>query len=154
MIRYGLLLALALAASAQAEVYRWVDGRGAVHYSNAIPPEGVSASLVGPLARGGFLSGPGFVTSQERARALEEAPPPPERPAEARPRGLDFRSYVALERGMSEGELLGIAGQPDLHSRERSFATYTYLPTAADPYTTTIELVRGRIKDIERVRRF
>lgn len=154
MIRYAFLLALTLATPAHAEVYRWVDQRGAVHYSNAIPPEGANASLVGPLARGGFLSGPGFVTPQERARALKEPPPQPERPAEARPRGLDFRSYVALERGMSEGELLGIAGQPDLHSRDRSFATYTYLPTAADPYTTTIELVRGRIKDIERVRRF
>ncbi len=154
MIRYGLLVALALAAPAHAEVYRWVDERGAVHYSNAIPPEGANASVVGPLARGGFLSGPGFVTSQERAQALKEAPPPPERPVEARPRGLDFRSYVALARGMSEGELIGIAGQPDLYSRDRSFATYTYLPTAADPYTTTIELVRGRINDIERVRRF
>ena len=55
---------------------------------------------------------------------------------------------------MSEGELFVIAGQPDLYSRDRSFATYTYLPTVADPFITTIDLVRGRISEIERVRRF
>jgi hypothetical protein len=72
----------------------------------------------------------------------------------AQPRGLDFPKYVSLQRGMSEGELLTIAGSPDLHSRDRSFSTYTYLPTTAEPYITTIELVRGRISEIERVRRF
>ena len=55
---------------------------------------------------------------------------------------------------MSEGERFVIAGAPDLRTRDRSFSTYTYLPTVADPFITTIELVRGRISEIERVRRF
>jgi Domain of unknown function (DUF4124) len=63
-------------------------------------------------------------------------------------------SANSLQRGMSEGELFVIAGAPDLHTRDRSFSTYTYLPTAAEPFITTIELVRGRISEIERVRRF
>ena len=78
---------------------------------------------------------------------------------------------------MSEGELLGIAGEPDFvvndglaisapttvqtgrHTRgaaraAMSLKTYTYLPTPADPFTTTISLVGGRVNEIERVRKF
>ena len=98
---------------AQAEVYRWIDEQGRVHYSNAAPPDTQYAA-----------------------------------------RGLDFRKYVSLQRGMTEGELLGIAGEPDLQARERSFSTYTYMPTSADPFTTTITLVRGRVSEIERTRKF
>ena len=35
-----------------------------------------------------------------------------------------------------------------------SLKTYTYLPTSADPFTTTITLVGGRVSEIERVRKF
>jgi hypothetical protein len=32
--------------------------------------------------------------------------------------------------------------------------TYTYLPTSADPFTTIITLVGGRVSEIERIRKF
>ena len=32
--------------------------------------------------------------------------------------------------------------------------TYTYLPTPADPFFTTITLVGGRVSELERVRKF
>lgn len=32
--------------------------------------------------------------------------------------------------------------------------TYTYLPTPADPFTTTIRLVGGWVDEFERVRKF
>ena len=147
----SILLLLALALPAHAQVYQWTDEQGAVHYSNASPPEGATHRLVGVLARGGFVSGPGYPLTVKSTPTPQETPrpaPPPE------PRGLDFRKYVALYRGMSEGELLGIAGEPDFHSSDRSFSTYTYMPTRIDPYTTTIGLVRGRVSEIERVRRF
>jgi hypothetical protein len=32
--------------------------------------------------------------------------------------------------------------------------TYTYFPTPADPFITTITLVHGRVGQIERVRKF
>jgi len=77
-------------------------------------------------------------------------------------RGLDFTSFIRLERGMTEGQVIGIAGRPDLRT-DQGFAqpagsagntlvvkTYTYLPTSADPYTTTITLVGGRVTDIQR----
>jgi len=86
-------------------------------------------------------------------------------------RGLDFTSFLHLERGMTEGQVLSIAGQPDLladqglaertptqpSARESSalvVRTYTYLPTTADPYTTTITLVGGQVTDIRRDRKF
>jgi hypothetical protein len=133
---------------AQAQVYRWVDDAGKVQYSNALPSPSANAKVIGATANGGFLSALAVDAPREDTRSVAEPTPA------AQPRGLDFRKYVALQRGMSEGELFVIAGAPDLHTRDRSFSTYTYLPTVADPFITTIELVRGRISEIERVRRF
>jgi hypothetical protein len=71
------------------------------------------------------------------------------------PKGLDFRKYVAIRRGMSEGEFVGVAGEPDLLLWDsRAVKTYTYYPTPADPFTTSVTLVHGRVSEIERVRRF
>jgi hypothetical protein len=86
-------------------------------------------------------------------------------------RGLDFTSFLHLERGMTEGQVLSVAGEPDVLSDqgfvERSVIqttgperkalavrTYTYLPTDADPFTTTITLVGGQVTDIRRDQRF
>ena len=151
MTRFFLvLLAWTLAGTAGAEVYRWVDESGRVHYSNAAPPANVSPALVGADARGGFAST--LPVSGEAAEERDAAAPLAAAPAEAR--GLDFRKYTALRRGMSEGELLGVAGEPDLRRRSRAVDIYTYMPTAADPFTTTITLVRGRVNEIDRDRKF
>ena len=83
-------------------------------------------------------------------------------------RGLDFTSYLHLERGMTEGQVLSIAGEPDVLSdqgfveraavlptgverRVLPVRTYTYLPTSADPFTTAITLVGGQVTEIRRV---
>ena len=149
-MRFLPVLLAFLTLPAQAQVYRWVDEAGKVQYSNALPPPSANAKVIGAVANGGFLS----AIAVERPAEIVTASVEPAAPPSAAPRGLDFRRYVSLQRGMSEGELFVIAGQPDLYSRDRSFATYTYLPTVADPFITTIELVRGRISEIERVRRF
>lgn len=83
------------------------------------------------------------------------------------PRGLDFRTYLSIQRGMTEGQVLSIAGAPDMqadqgvvfsaqgHARSAlAVRTYTYLPTTADPQTTTITLVGGRVTEIRRDRKF
>jgi hypothetical protein len=147
---FVLVLGAGLALPAQAQVYRWADEAGKVQYSNTLPPPSANAKVIGAVANGGFLS----AIAVERPAEIVTASAEPTAPPPAQPRGLDFRKYVSLQRGMSEGELFVIAGAPDLRTRERSFSTYTYLPTAADPFITTIELVRGRISEIERVRRF
>ena len=164
-----LLLALLLVSStASAQIYRWVDEKGRVHYSNWTPPAGVQATVVDPYAKTGAVSPEsaecytlrcqGERMEQRLARREElevrlaaeraAATPPP-------PRGLDFRKYLSIRRGMSEGELITVAGSPDLLTRDAlSTRNYTYFPTVADPFTTTVTLIRGRVSEIERVRKF
>jgi len=186
-----LVAALALlAGNTHAQIYRWTDADGRVNFSNKAPPQGVKSTVVDADAR----SGPPSVEStecytircqgermEERQRQREESEA---RATAARMaalpkpvRGLEFRRYISLQRGMTEGELLGIGGEPDLKADQgvaisapttvqinRNFRTaareglllktYTYLPILGDPYTTTITLVGGRVSEIERVRKF
>lgn len=168
MPRTALLLLLALATPAAAQVYRWVDEKGTVHYSNATPPPGVKATVVERESKAGPPSPEslecytvrcqGERMEQRLARREElEARLAAERAASTPPppRGLDFRNYISLQRGMSEGELLGIAGPADLvFSDVFADRRYTYLPTPVNPFTTTITVIGGRINHIERVRKF
>ena len=185
-----ILILLAAGAPATAQIYRWVDASGRVNFSNTTPPKGVQATVVDPNARE-VPPGPEStecytircqgerMEERERKREAELAKALAARAAaEPRPaRGLEFRKYISIQRGMSEGELLGIAGEPDLQADQgyaiaapatvqvsRNLAvparaglkmkTYTYLPAPGDPYTTTVTLVGGRVSEIERVRKF
>ncbi len=183
--RRFLLLALVLfAGAAQAQIYRWTDQNGNVHYSNQQPPKNVTATVVDPDAKA-VAPAPQSIEcytvrcqgermeERQRRRDADEAKVAAERQAIAAKavRGLDFRNYLRIQRGMSEGELLGIAGEPDLKS-DQGFAyaipsnigrgaqsglrmvTYTYLPTSGDPFTSTITLVGGRVSELERIRKF
>ncbi|MDA8109438.1 MAG: DUF4124 domain-containing protein [Betaproteobacteria bacterium] len=179
------------AALGHAQVYRWVDASGGVHYSNTAPPATAQASIVDIPAQPGPPSAESaechtLRCQAERAdrrleeRTLLEAQRAAERAALApRPvHGLEFRRYIAIERGMTEGDLLAVAGDPDLRSGGSaaitgpvlavpighrvlvparallSLETWTYLPTVSDPFTTTVTLVGGRVTDVERVRKF
>ena len=189
--RYLVLLVLfAFSVPAAAQIYRWVDSQGRVNFSNTAPPQGVKSTVVDPSAK----EGPPGVESTEcytircqgermeerqRKRDAEIEKAAAERAAAApkRYRGLEFRKYISIQKGMTEGELLGIAGEPDLKADQGvaitapmpvqgsrnlvtaaraglSMKTYTYLPTSADPFTTTITLVGGRVSELERVRKF
>ena len=168
MTRFVLLALLFAATPVMAQVYRWVDEKGTVHYSNAAPPAGVKATVVDPDGKPGAPSAEsgecytvrcqGERLEQRLARREElETRLAAERAAAAppRPKGLDFRQYISLLRGMSEGELITIAGAPDMvFSDVFADKRYTYLPTSSDPFTTTITVIGGRINHIERVRRF
>jgi hypothetical protein len=181
---------VAASCLAQAQVYRWVDEKGTVHYSNAPPPAGIKAATVDIDSKPGAAAAEsaecytvrcqGERLEQRLARREEtEARFAAERAALAPkpPRGLDFRRYVSIQRGMSAGEVLGIAGDPDLLVDEGlaisapatvqtgrnqrgaartalALKTFTYLPTSADPFTTIITLVGGRVSEIERIRKF
>ena len=152
---------------AHAQVYRWTDAKGTVHYSNSPPPQGVKATRLDIDAQ----PGPAATQSAEcytvrcqgermedrqlrrdaadarlRAERIAAAPPPV--------RGLEFRKYIWIQQGMSEGELLSVAGAPDFHTPGFDYRTYTYMPTSSDPFVTTITLVRGRVSEIDRVRKF
>lgn len=168
-MRILLLLAMLLgASSASAQVYRWVDEKGKVTYSNTTPPPGVKATVVDGEAKAGApapdtadcytLRCQGERMEQRLARREElETRLAAERAAAAppRPRGLDFRNYISLHRGMSEGEMLTIAGAPDLlFSDVFAAKAYTYLPVPGNPFTTTVTVIGGQINKIERVRKF
>ncbi len=185
------LLASAAAASrVAAQVYRWVDDKGTIHYSQSAPPPGVKARLLdiqvkegppSPDSKDCYTVRCQGERMQERLARREEldAKLAADRVANApRPvRGLEFRKYISIERGMTVGELLNIAGEPDFIADEGavydapvtaqtgrrgrgsataalSLRTYTYMPTPADPFTTTITLVGGRVSEIERERKF
>ena len=184
------IILLAISTTASAQIYRWTDAEGRTNFSNTPPPLGVKSTVVDPNAKEGPPAAESTechtircqgerLEERERRRAEEQAKAVAERSAaEAkRPRGMDFRTYLSITRGMSEGEVLGIAGEPDLKSDQgvaiaapvtvqinRRFSTaareglvmktYTYMPAPGEPYTTTITLVGGRVSEIERVRKF
>jgi len=190
-VRVVVLASAALASSgATAQIYRWVDQHGRVQYSNVAPPKGQEFTVVDPNAKEAVPASESTecytircqgerMEERQRLRDAAEARAAAERAAAApkAPRGLEFRRYISVQRGMSEGELLGIAGEPDLKSDQgiaiaapttvqvdRNFSTaaraglrmttWTYLPTPADPFTTTITLVGGRVSELDRVRKF
>ena len=167
-MRLVLLLCLLLSTPALAQVYRWVDARGTVHYSNEPPPPGAKAQKVDIDAQPGapVTESAECYTVRCQGERLEqrlvrreqiEARLAAERAAATpkAPKGLDFRKYVSIQRGMTEGEFVGLAGDPDLLVWDsRAVRTYTYFPTPADPFTTSVTLVHGRVSEIERVRRF
>jgi len=187
------ILALALllfSGASQAQIYRWVDANGRVNFSNNAPPRGVKSTVVDPNAKEGPPSAESTecysvrcqgerMEERQRKREAAIARTEAERAASAPkpPRGLEFRKYISIQKGITEGELLGIAGEPDLKADQGvaitaptavqgtrnlvtaartglAMKTYTYMPTSADPFTTTITLVGGRVSEIERVRKF
>jgi hypothetical protein len=97
--------------------------------------------------------------------------------AEEAARGLDFRSYLSIRKGMTQGEVLSIAGKPDLQADQGAVSshqgwsdrgdvtiysdrvilalrTYTYLPTTENPYVTTITFAGGRVTDVKRDKKY
>ncbi len=184
------LALLLLSGTSHAQIYRWVDANGRVNFSNNAPPQGVKATVVDENAKEGPPSAESTecytircqgerMDERQRKREAGLAKAEAERAASApKPtRGLEFRKYISIQKGMTEGELLGIAGEPDLKADQGvaisaptavqgtrnlvtaartglAMKTYTYMPTSADPFTTTITLVGGRVSEIERVRKF
>ncbi|MDH5537381.1 MAG: hypothetical protein OEZ08_17655, partial [Betaproteobacteria bacterium] len=67
-------------------------------------------------------------------------------------------TFIRLQRGMTEGELILRSGRPDHESvenfRHDIVKSYYYYPTLANPFITTVTLRGGRIADIERVKSF
>lgn len=152
-------LGLAAGCAGAAEVYKWVDERGITHYGES-PPPGQAAKPVDVQPRGIVESdvAPGPQREAEPRRSVEPPPAASAPPAGAAVRGMDFDTFIRLQRGMTEGELLIRAGKPDHETidafRHEVVKTYYYFPTAANPYTTVVTLRGGRIVHLERVKKF
>ena len=71
-------------------------------------------------------------------------------------RGMDFDTYIRLDRGMSEGELLLRAGPPDYAAVDNLAGivkSFYYYPTLSDPFMTVVTLRGGRVDHIERTKK-
>ena len=155
-----IILSLAGGVSA-ADTYRWVDEKGVVNYGEK-PPANRSAKPVSTQPSGVIETGgaPAQKPEPEKLReaprvatAPEVLPPPP-----PSPRGMEFDTYIRLQRGMTEGELILRAGRPDYESVDRYdyavIKTLYYFPTLANPYTTVVTLRGGRIHELDRIKKF
>lgn len=72
---------------------------------------------------------------------------------------IDFETYIKLEPGMLESELLVRAGPPDLVTMPGGFSEVRRLhyipgPGEHDPFLTVITIRAGRIADVQRVKQF
>jgi hypothetical protein len=161
----GVALMAAAAAAVAADTYKWVDEKGVVNYGEKPPPNRASKPVntepVGVIETGSQY---GQKNDGEQRRHADEprgpqiiaVPVPVPAPAPAA-RGMEFDTFIRLQRGMSEGELLVRAGRPDheaLDSLGDYDRTYYYFPTVANPYTTVVRLRSGRIVALDRVKKF
>jgi hypothetical protein len=165
-MRHCLAIALLLAATAVAagEAYRWVDEKGVVNYGEKPPPgrpaKPVSTEPTGVIGTGdpyGPKAEPEPGSDESRRPQVIAVPVPA--PATSGPavRGMEFDTYIRLQTGMSEGELLVRAGRPDHESIDNLGdydRTFYYFPTVANPYTTMVRLRSGRIVSLDRVKQF
>lgn len=158
------LVVLTLSANCQAAgAWKWVDEKGVTHYGDAPPTTVTNVKPVDTRPYG--VSGSGCSTCDWRALERRDREQPPatgpqrerESGAQSSARGMDYNTYIRLSAGMDEGELLSRAGRPDSESVENIqddiVKSYYYMPTAANPYVTTVKLRGGRIVSIERTKR-
>jgi len=157
-----------------AEIYRWVDERGVTQYSEK-PPANRPAKVIDGRPAAASVDADGKIIEPRKPAAPPPssatpasvppgpiqpgvAPPPPGPIASDKPvRGMDFSTFIYLQRGMTEGEVLLRAGKPD-HESVENFRNYVvkslyYYPTTSNPFITVITLRGGRVADIERNRK-
>jgi hypothetical protein len=125
MKRIAPLLLLLCATSAAAQVYRWVDAKGTVHYSNAAPPKDAKATVVDVDAR----AGPPSAESQECYSVRR-----------------DDRGRIHHRRRSARH-----AGARGLGRRQK---LHLFPDAGRSHFTTTVVVGAGRIRAIERVRKF
>jgi len=156
MWRYIPVLIVLLAPNAAgAQTYRWIDERGVTNYG-AKPPAGRPAQVVDTKSRNTIDTGDTARREADEKRYAVASPSAPPPVPGVQVRGLRFDTYIRLERGMSEGELLSRTGSPDhvsLDGLPDISKSFYYYPTGSDPFTTVVTLRGGRINTIERTKK-
>lgn len=67
-------LVLACAVTVSADIYRWVDSSGVVHFADALPPSGVDANIVRlPADSAGLDGGPGVAATVAPSGKMAQA---------------------------------------------------------------------------------
>jgi hypothetical protein len=131
------IAAMLSAASATAALYKWVDDKGVVHYSDKMPPEAVDKGSV-ELNKQGLpvkRTEPAPTVEQRRAKAAEE-----ERQKQvAREREVvDRRDRALMESYTSEEEI-------DL-ARSRALGTIDSQVQSAQAYSVQLTKRRGELE--------
>lgn len=156
MWRYiPVLIVLAAPGAAGAQTYRWIDDRGVTNYG-AKPPAGRPAQVVDTRSRNTIDTGETARREADEKRIAVAVPAASPPPPGVQVRGLPFDTYIRLDRGMSEGELLSRTGRPDyvsIDGRPDTTKSFYYYPTGSDPFTTVVTVRGGRIDSIERTKK-
>lgn len=143
-----------------AQAYKWVDEHGVTNYGEKPPANRPSKPV--DTQPGGTLESGSLQQRKFEADLRSSAPPAPApaaavAAAEAPVRGMGFDTYIRLQRGMSEGELILRAGKPDHESvenfRHDIVKSYYYYPTLSDPFITVVTVRGGRVANIERTKK-
>lgn len=175
---FALLALLCAVLPAAADVYKWIDREGKVHYSDTPPANAASKPVDLPNIGTESRAAESPVAEQKpRAEPAPQAAAVPQAPAVppvASNRGMPFDVYIMLRNGMSEGELMQRAGPPDYESSDGTVGSAVvsgrrgrvqtfnnlelrklyYYPTLSDPFTTVVTLTGGMISDLQRTRKF
>ena len=147
------VVALLLAPSAQAALYKCAGERGVVYQDAICPPGKELRNLEEDPATLSVV--PGTPIPVARPAASKSSPSPR---AAARSTARKARAGNAGERrfiyaGMSEAEVVMRIGRPDVETkgRGRSGRRWAYLPAAGDSDTmTTLTIAGGTVTDVER----
>src|SRR5262245_38152446 len=133
----AVVLVTSVASAFAAETYKWVDDKGVVNYGEK-PPANRAAKPVNTEPTGVIETGTQKGDAAPARQPEEARRPPPQViavpvpvPSTPAVRGMEFDTFIRLQAGMSEGELLVRAGPPD-HQALDNFAdydrTYYYFP--------------------------
>lgn len=155
---FALALSAALAAPAAADVYKCAGERGTPVYQEmpcapgkelrnfqTDPPQ---ITVLPPPPRPGTPAAPA-----KAAPAPESKPPNDARPGKSAVNAGDASERRLVRLGMTEAEVLGKLGHPDMTTGSRGSGPvrWTYMPAPGDPETiTAITLFKGAVTDIER----
>ncbi|HEV8646294.1 MAG TPA: DUF4124 domain-containing protein [Burkholderiales bacterium] len=121
---FSVVVLMMLASLVQADVYKWVDRNGSVHYGDTPPANARFRSVDLRFAGNATAADVNSccVAKEDPPKSAEQpvysvlaAEPPARDPA---PGGMDFGVFIMLRHGMSEGELLQRAGPPDYQSTD------------------------------------
>jgi hypothetical protein len=140
-----LLLSVAIAAPAQAAVYKCTNEKGGVIYQDtACAPGTEMGSFAASPPRANVVPG----TSPPAAKGAAAANPAP-----APVRGGNAAERRLLQVGMSEAEVIQKVGRPDVEDKAnaKAGARWSYMPTSGDPDTlTTLTFAGGKVTAVER----
>lgn len=158
------LLALASGTAGADAVFRCTGDSGVpVFTDQRCGPEAVRIPVPEPTGRrappADVNNDAGIRIDVDNSNVVNVTPAPAAPPARSQPRGIPFSVYRLLDRGMSEGEVLAVAGPPERETVDSLNTTdgfrrksYYYFNRGYNDTVTRIQFENGRVVSLERKR--